>query len=137
MSAPASNRWIVRKYALKRIFTAVTIMWAVATIVFLSMRLVPSDPAMVVLGENATAETIGEWRSPNRKVDAQALANVATAMVFAIIQIPKESGPKATRAHAVMAAPSAIAVMNAQVAARPPVEQMSKSGPTFVRIVHG
>ena len=45
-------------YALKKILTAVTIMWAVATIVFLAMRLVPSDPAMVVLGDHATAEAL-------------------------------------------------------------------------------
>lgn len=50
------------KYALKRILTAVTIMWAVATIVFLAMRVVPSDPAMVVLGDHATAETIEAFR---------------------------------------------------------------------------
>ena len=47
----------MRKYALKKILTAVTIMWAVASIVFLAMRLVPSDPAMVVLGDHASAET--------------------------------------------------------------------------------
>ena len=52
----------MKKYALKRILTAVTIMWAVATIVFLSMRLVPSDPAIVVLGDHATAETIEAFR---------------------------------------------------------------------------
>lgn len=33
-------------------------MWAVATIVFLAMRIVPSDPAMVVLGEHASAEAL-------------------------------------------------------------------------------
>ena len=41
---------------------AVTIMWAVATIVFLAMRLVPSDPAMVVLGDHATAEALEAFR---------------------------------------------------------------------------
>lgn len=45
-------------YALKKILTAGTIMWAVATIVFLAMRIVPSDPAMVVLGEHASAEAL-------------------------------------------------------------------------------
>jgi glutathione transport system permease protein len=50
------------KYALKRILSAVTIMWAVATIVFLAMRLVPSDPAMVVLGDHATAEALEAFR---------------------------------------------------------------------------
>jgi ABC-type dipeptide/oligopeptide/nickel transport system permease component len=37
-------------------------MWAVATIVFLAMRWVPSDPAMVVLGDHATAEAIEAFR---------------------------------------------------------------------------
>jgi ABC-type dipeptide/oligopeptide/nickel transport system permease component len=50
------------KYALKRILTAVSIMWAVATIVFLAMRVVPSDPAIVVLGDHATAEAIEVFR---------------------------------------------------------------------------
>jgi ABC-type dipeptide/oligopeptide/nickel transport system permease component len=45
-------------YALKKILTAGTIMWAVATIVFLAMRIVPSDPAMVVLGDHASAEAL-------------------------------------------------------------------------------
>jgi len=53
----------MRKYALKRILSAVTIMWAVATIVFLAMRLVPSDPAMVVLGDHASAEAIEAFRT--------------------------------------------------------------------------
>jgi ABC-type dipeptide/oligopeptide/nickel transport system permease component len=51
----------VRSYAIKKILTAVTIMWAVATIVFMAMRLVPSDPAMVVLGEHATAEALAAF----------------------------------------------------------------------------
>jgi len=38
-------------------------MWAVATIVFLAMRLVPSDPAMVVLGDHASAEAIEAFRT--------------------------------------------------------------------------
>jgi peptide/nickel transport system permease protein len=37
-------------------------MWAVATIVFLAMRVVPSDPAMVVLGDHATAEALEAFR---------------------------------------------------------------------------
>ena len=37
-------------------------MWAVATIVFLAMRVVPSDPAMVVLGDHATAESLQAFR---------------------------------------------------------------------------
>jgi ABC-type dipeptide/oligopeptide/nickel transport system permease component len=53
----------MRKYALKRVLSAVTIMWAVATIVFLAMRLVPSDPAIVVLGDHASAEALEAFRT--------------------------------------------------------------------------
>jgi ABC-type dipeptide/oligopeptide/nickel transport system permease component len=53
----------MRKYALKRILSAITIMWAVATIVFLAMRLVPSDPAIVVLGDHATEEALQAYRT--------------------------------------------------------------------------
>ncbi len=49
-------------YAIKKILTTVTIMWAVATIVFMAMRLVPSDPAIVVLGDHATAEALEVFR---------------------------------------------------------------------------
>ena len=49
-------------YALKRILSAVVIMWAVASIVFVAMRVVPSDPALVVLGDYATEETIQAFR---------------------------------------------------------------------------
>ena len=37
-------------------------MWAVATIVFFAMRVVPSDPAMVVLGNYATEEALKAFR---------------------------------------------------------------------------
>ena len=37
-------------------------MWAVATIVFFAMRVIPSDPAMVVLGNYATAEALKAFR---------------------------------------------------------------------------
>ena len=49
-------------YVLKRILSALVIMWAVATIVFICMRVIPSDPAQVVLGNYATEETIKAFR---------------------------------------------------------------------------
>ena len=49
-------------YVLKRIFSALVIMWAVATIVFISMRVIPSDPAQVVLGNYATEEALKAFR---------------------------------------------------------------------------
>jgi len=44
----------MKAYVAKRILSTLLIMWAVATIVFLAMRVVPSDPAQVVLGNYAT-----------------------------------------------------------------------------------
>ncbi len=52
----------MRAYVLKRILSAVVILWAVATIVFFAMRLVPSDPAIVVLGNYATEDTLAAFR---------------------------------------------------------------------------
>jgi ABC-type dipeptide/oligopeptide/nickel transport system permease component len=49
-------------YVLKRIISALVIMWAVATIVFVSMRVIPSDPAQVVLGNYATEEALKAFR---------------------------------------------------------------------------
>jgi peptide/nickel transport system permease protein len=49
-------------YVLKRILSALVIMWAVATIVFICMRVIPSDPAQVVLGNYATEETLKAFR---------------------------------------------------------------------------
>lgn len=52
----------MRSYVFKRILSAVAIMWAVATIVFFAMRLVPSDPAQVVLGNYATEDALAAFR---------------------------------------------------------------------------
>ncbi len=49
-------------YAIKRMLSAVGIMWAVATIVFFAMRIVPADPAEVVLGDYATPAAIEAFR---------------------------------------------------------------------------
>ena len=50
-------------YAAKRLLSAVVIMWAVATVVFLAMRLVPADPAEVVLGDQASQEALDAFRA--------------------------------------------------------------------------
>ena len=49
-------------YVVKRLLSAVLIMWAVTTIVFFAMRIVPADPAEVVLGEYATPEALENLR---------------------------------------------------------------------------
>lgn len=45
-------------YVVRRLLSAVVIMWAVATLVFFAMRLIPADPAEVILGDNATEESL-------------------------------------------------------------------------------
>lgn len=49
-------------FIIRRAITALLIVWAVATIVFFAMRLVPADPAEVVLGDQATAESLAAFR---------------------------------------------------------------------------
>ena len=49
-------------YFAKRILSAVVIMLAVASIVFFAMRVIPSDPAQVVLGTYATEEALQAFR---------------------------------------------------------------------------
>lgn len=52
----------MKAYIAKRILSAVVIMLAVATIVFFAMRVVPSDPAQVVLGEYASEDALRAFR---------------------------------------------------------------------------
>lgn len=49
-------------YVIKRILSALVIMWAVTSIVFFAMRVVPADPAQVVLGNYATEESLKAFR---------------------------------------------------------------------------
>ncbi len=46
----------------RRAVTALLIVWCVATLVFFSMRLIPADPAQVVLGDQASAQSIAAFR---------------------------------------------------------------------------
>jgi len=51
------------KYVLKRLGMAVPILIAVLTLVFIIIRIVPGDPAMVVLGDQASAEALAALRT--------------------------------------------------------------------------
>lgn len=51
------------KYVLKRLAMAVPILIAVLTLVFIIIRIVPGDPAMVVLGDQASAEALAILRT--------------------------------------------------------------------------
>ena len=89
----------MRTYIFKRILSAVVIMWAVATIVFFAMRVVPSDPAFVVLGNYATEEAIKAFQEEkcpffsmsDMVLDAyKKFEDVKAKNIDEIIQIDKE-----------------------------------------------
>lgn len=50
------------RFLLRRFISALLIMWAVATVVFFAMRVIPADPAEVVLGDQASAESLAAFR---------------------------------------------------------------------------
>jgi len=49
-------------FLVRRVLSALLIVWAVVTIVFFSMRIIPADPAEVVLGDHASAEALAAFR---------------------------------------------------------------------------
>jgi len=51
------------KYVLKRLGMSIPILIAVLTLVFIIIRIVPGDPAMVVLGDQASAEALEALRA--------------------------------------------------------------------------
>ncbi|RMF85127.1 MAG: ABC transporter permease [Nitrospinota bacterium] len=53
----------MRKYLAKRIFYALVVMWAVATLVFVILRAIPGDPISVMLGAEATPEAVAQLRA--------------------------------------------------------------------------
>jgi len=55
----------VTKYIIKRVLQSVIVLFGVSVIVFLIMRVFSADPAPVVLGEHATAESMQAWRDSN------------------------------------------------------------------------
>ena len=52
----------MRTYILRRIGHAVPVLWGVATVVWLALRLIPGDPAVALAGEKATAQDIENMR---------------------------------------------------------------------------
>jgi peptide/nickel transport system permease protein len=49
-------------YILRRLLATVPVMLIVAVLVFLMLRLTPSDPAAIIAGDNATSEQVAEIR---------------------------------------------------------------------------
>lgn len=50
------------RFVIRRFLMALFIVWAVVTIVFFSMRIIPADPAEVALGDYASAEALAAFR---------------------------------------------------------------------------
>ena len=50
-------------FLLRRTLAALLIVWAVVSIVFFSMRLIPADPAQVALGDHTSAEALAAFRA--------------------------------------------------------------------------
>ena len=53
------------KYIIKRMLMLIPVLIGVSIIVFLIMRVFSPDPAPIVLGEHATAQTVEAWRQVN------------------------------------------------------------------------
>ena len=51
------------KYILKRVLISLLTIWIVSVFVFLLVRLLPGDPAIVMLGEGASAEKLADLRA--------------------------------------------------------------------------
>lgn len=51
------------KYLLRRTLAALVVIWGVLTVIFAVVRVIPGDPAAVLLGTYATAEMVAEQRA--------------------------------------------------------------------------
>ncbi|TFV84400.1 ABC transporter permease [Microbacterium sp. dk485] len=49
-------------YTVRRVLLAVFVLWGVATVVFVIVRMVPSDPALLIAGDSATEEQLAALR---------------------------------------------------------------------------
>lgn len=49
-------------YVIRRLFLAAFVLWGVVTVVFVIVRMVPADPALLIAGQTATAEQVAEIR---------------------------------------------------------------------------
>lgn len=51
------------RYLMRRVLGTLIVIWGVFTVIFLVVRVIPGDPAAVLLGTHATAEMVAEQRS--------------------------------------------------------------------------
>ncbi|HAZ30801.1 TPA: hypothetical protein DCY65_04445, partial [Candidatus Acetothermia bacterium] len=49
-------------YIVRRLLLAIPVLWVVVTLVFLALRLIPGDPAVVMAGEAAPYEVVAAIR---------------------------------------------------------------------------
>lgn len=49
-------------YVLRRLLLAIFVLWGVATVVFVIVRMVPADPALLIAGDTATKQQLAELR---------------------------------------------------------------------------
>jgi peptide/nickel transport system permease protein len=49
-------------YVVRRLLLAVFVLWGVATVVFIIVRMVPADPALLIAGDSATPEQLAALR---------------------------------------------------------------------------
>lgn len=71
------------KYTLKRLALSLPSLLAVLTLVFVMVRIVPGDPAMVVLGDQASPEALTAMREKlglNQSIPKQYLSFISTAL---------------------------------------------------------
>jgi len=52
----------MKTYLLKRLLSAIPVLFIVSTIVFLILQMTPGDPALVILGQEATLEEVEDLR---------------------------------------------------------------------------
>ncbi len=50
-------------YIVRRLLLALFVLWGVATVVFVIVRMVPADPALLIAGQTATAEQVAQLRA--------------------------------------------------------------------------
>ena len=50
------------RFALRRLLLIIPTVWVVLTVVFVLVRVAPGDPAMAILGQNATQESLESLR---------------------------------------------------------------------------
>lgn len=71
-------------YVVRRLLLAAFVLWGVATVVFVIVRMVPADPALLIAGQTATAEQLAQLRQQmglDQPLIAQYLQYLGRALV--------------------------------------------------------